>query len=144
MELTLLKFYPITSFISFVFLKMPILFYVLNEIHFYFNTDFIFFCPAHSSHCLIYSFSFWILIFFPEYPFFIVIMYNLKQSKKLYLERNWSAKINEYKWGDPLSRQQVRCHPFFVTQKGNKYEVLINNNGIMLFCIRIQIMFHTI
>ena len=35
----LLKFHFIMSFISFIFLKMPILFYFLNEIHFSFSTD---------------------------------------------------------------------------------------------------------
>ena len=34
-----LKFYFKLSFISFVFLKMPILFYLPNEIHFSFSTS---------------------------------------------------------------------------------------------------------
>lgn len=78
----LLKFYPAASFISFVFLKMPPLFYFLNGIHFYFITESLFALPA----ILVTDFIHYLLgsQYFLEYPFLILIMDNLKYSKKIY------------------------------------------------------------
>lgn len=77
-----LKFLSSQLSVVFVFLKMSILFCFLNAIHFHLNTNSFIFLPA----------TFFSVLNFLAHPFSILIMYNLKYSKKIHFCKDWSVK----------------------------------------------------